>query len=106
MLTLIGSVCQAVRDNSLEENEYLWCQRLAKALPPDSLMLNIDDPLQYLRAWVEPAVWQRLRIGFANQRVLGLEKYSNLPDSHGRLNTLWQAVIWRATAMTNDGAWP
>eukprot|EP01133_Synstelium_polycarpum_P005814 gene5814-6728_t len=55
MLTLIGSVCQPVRDHLLEEDEYLWCQRLAKALPADSRVLNTDDPLQYLRAWVEPA---------------------------------------------------
>ncbi|MDP9032785.1 MAG: type III secretion protein, partial [Pseudomonadota bacterium] len=77
MLTLIGSVCQPVRDHLLEEDEYLWCQRLAKALPADSRVLNTDDPLQYLRAWVEPAVWQRLRLGFANQRVVDLERYSN-----------------------------
>lgn len=106
MLTLIGSVCQPVRDHLLEEDEYLWCQRLAKALPADSRVLNTDDPLQYLRAWVEPAVWQRLRLGFANKRVVDLERYSNLPDRHGRLDTLWRAVIWRATAITNDHAWP
>lgn len=102
MLTLISSIYQPTLSHSLNDSEYLWCQSLAKALPSDPSMPNVEDPLQYLRAWVEPAVWQRLRLGFAPQRVLDVEKRSVLPDSHGRLNTLWQAVIWRVASMTND----
>lgn len=106
MLLLIDGVCRATGNEQLSEHQRLWCQRLAKALARDLRLLSTEDPLHYLRAWVEPLVWQRLRLSFAPQRVLELEKHPRLHDSHGRLNTLWQAVIWRATSITGDGAHP
>jgi hypothetical protein len=106
MLTLIDSILRPINEPSLNEDQYLWCLRLAKAVPPDPLLLSAEDPLQYLRAWVEPAVWQRLRVAFTHKRVLDLERHPMLADNHGRLNTLWQAAIWRATSITSDDARP
>ncbi|NVZ73141.1 type III secretion protein [Pseudomonas costantinii] len=92
----------APRDSRLNQDQLLWCQRLAKALPTGPISMSIDDPLQYLRTWVAPAIWQRLRLNFARPRVLELEHHPKLADTHGRLDTLWQAAIWRATSTTVD----
>ena len=106
MLLLIDSVCRATGNDMLSDNQRLWCQRLAKALARDQRLISTVDPLHYLRAWLEPLAWQRFRLSFARQRVLDLEKQPRLHDSHARLNTLWQAVIWRATSITGDDARP
>jgi ABC-type dipeptide/oligopeptide/nickel transport system ATPase subunit len=67
------------------------------------LLSDNDDPLQLLRAWVEPTVWQRLRLRFARHRVLALEQNTHtFEDPHSRLDTLWQAVVWRITTTTNE----
>jgi hypothetical protein len=47
--------------------------------------------------------WQRLRLSFPRPRVLELESLPRLNNAPGRLDTLWQAVLWRATSSTaND----
>lgn len=102
VLTLVNEVYNAPHDSRLNQEQLLWCQRLAKALPPDPGPVSIDDPLQYLRAWVAPVVWQRLRLSFARPRVLELEQRPTRLDTHGRLDTLWQAAIWRATTTPVD----
>jgi hypothetical protein len=104
ILTLVNEVYNTPHDSRLSQGLLLWCQRLAKALPPGPATLSIDDPLHYLRAWVTPAIWQRLRLSFAHQRVLELEQHPKLEDAHGRLDILWQAAIWRATSTSIDGA--
>ncbi len=79
---------------------HLWCMRLSKALPPD--MLSSDaEPLQLLYSWVEPTTWQRLRLRFARERILEVEKKNRALESNSRLKTLWQAVVWRATTLAN-----
>lgn len=103
-LTLVNEVYNAPRDSRLNQDQILWCQRLSKALPPDPIPVSIDDPLHYLRAWVGPLLWQRLRLRFARQRVLELEQHPRLADTHSRLDTLWKATIWRATATGIDEA--
>ncbi|WP_416364427.1 type III secretion protein [Pseudomonas sp. NFX183] len=105
-LTLVNEVYNAPHDSRLNQEQLLWCQRLAKALPTGSAPVNVDDPLHYLRAWVAPNVWQRLRLNFARPRVLALEQHSRLADTHGRLDTLWKATIWRATSTAVDDAPP
>lgn len=104
ILTLVNEVYNAPHDSRLNQEQRLWCQRLAKALPPTLIPINLNDPLQYLRAWVKPAIWQRLRLNFDLSRVLELEQHPKLADAHGRLDTLWQAAIWRATSPTFDDA--
>ncbi|MGR3888401.1 type III secretion protein [Pseudomonas sp. 1152_12] len=104
ILALVNEVYNAPHDSRLSQEQLLWCQRLAKALPPGPTPLSIDDPLHYLRAWVTPAIWQRLRLSFAHQRVLGLEQYPKMEDAQGRLDILWQAAIWRATSTSLDDA--
>ena len=102
VLILVNEVYNAPHDKRLNQEQLLWCQRLAKALPPGPASSSIDDPLQYLRAWVAPAIWQRLRVCFARPRVLELERHPKPADTHGRLDTLWQATVWRATSPTVD----
>lgn len=102
MLALIEYTCRPMTNSPLNDDHRLWCQRLAKALHPDSMLSRIHDPLQLLQAWVDEAVWQRLRLSFARQRVIELEQRPRLTDAHGRLDTLWQAAIWRATSMIHD----
>ena len=104
ILTLVNEVYNAPHDNRLNQEQLLWCQRLAKALPPTPEPVSIGDPLQFLRAWVAPAIWQRLRLSFARPRVLELEQHPKPADTPTRLDTLWQAAIWRATSPTVDEA--
>lgn len=97
MLMLVDCVFRPTHLSQLDEEQQMWCLRLAKAMPPDPVLTGIDDPLHSLRAWVEPAVWERLRLLFARPRVRALEQHPRFADSHGRLGTLWQAVIWRVS---------
>lgn len=98
-LLLVKEIDNPSRDSRLNREQHLWCQRLTKAMTPEVLLpVNVDDPLHYLRAWVSPAIWQRLRLSFARQRVLELESHPRLPNPHGRLDTMWQAALWRATS--------
>ncbi|WP_178114434.1 MULTISPECIES: type III secretion protein [unclassified Pseudomonas] len=99
MLALIESICHPKSSSQLSEEHQLWCQRLAKALPPCSPLSEEQDPLRLLREWVPLPTWQRLRLSFPRQRVIELEQIPWLSDAHGRLDTLWQAAIWRATSM-------
>jgi hypothetical protein len=98
-LLLVKEIDNPSRDSRLSREQHLWCQRLTKAMTPEVLLpATVDDPLHYLRAWVSPAIWQRLRLSFARQRVLELESHPRLLSTHGRLDTLWQAALWRATS--------
>ncbi len=106
MLELVDCVCRSTGAALLSEEQQVWCQRLAKALPPDLRRNNTEDPLQYLRDWVEPAVWQRLRLGFPYQRVMSIEQQPVPVDNHGHLSTFWQAVIWRGTSVPGNAALP
>lgn len=101
-LMLVNGVCHPRQETLLDDEQNLWCQRLIKALSPHPISVDTDAPLHYLRAWVEPAVWQRLRLGFSRCQVLELDQHPRLLDSSGRMNTLWQAAIWRAISTTNN----
>ena len=104
-LTLVDHISHNRAASFLPEDEQLWCGRFSKALPPNTLPLDDDAALQLLRLWVEPAIWQRLRLRFARQRVLELEKNERFfQDTRTRLDTLWQAVVWRITALPGSGA--
>ena len=106
VLDLIDSICSPQKTIHLQEDHHLWCKRIAKALPPQTLLPS-GDPLQLLRIWVEPPVWQRLRLRFSFARVLDLEK-SHRPytGDASRLDTLWQAVVWRMTTFSNNSLVP
>ncbi|MFC6336522.1 type III secretion protein [Pseudomonas sp. CCM 7891] len=104
MLALIHDTFSPTAAAPLSESHHQWCVRLSKALPPDMLLPN-DDPLQLLRSWVNPPTWQRLRLRFPSTRVLEMEKKTLLPENvNSRLNTLWQAVVWRVTTITNKAS--
>lgn len=105
-LALIDSTCRQTHMNVLDDSQNQWCSRLAKALPPDMLRHD-DDPLQLLRIWVCSETWQRIRLRFPRQRILDVEnKIFSLDDSFSRLDTLWQAVVWRIAPTNNDGTVP
>ena len=101
-LTLVHGTFNPMATAPLSESHHLWCMRLSTALPP--IMLPSDaDPLQLLHNWIEPATWQRLRLRFPRERVHETEiTNTRLENASSRLNTLWQAVVWRITAMAND----
>ncbi len=99
-LLLVKEICNPSNDSRVNEELRRWCQRLAKALAPAPILVNVDDPLHCLRAWVSPATWQRLRLSFDRHRVLDVEAYPRLLNAHDRLDTLWQAALWRATSTT------
>lgn len=100
-LTLVHGTFNPEAAPPLSESQHLWCMRLSKALPPT--MLSPDaDPLQLLSSWIEPDTWQRLRLRFPRNRVCAVEKSNiSLENSSSRLNTLWQAVVWRVTTSAN-----
>lgn len=86
----------------LTDSHHQWCMRLAKALPL-AILPPGSDPLQLLHSWVEPATWQRLRLRFPRKCVLEVETTTLLLGMTGnRLDTLWQAVVWRATTLAGD----
>ena len=102
-LQRIGHICRPTRPTALDATERLWCQRLGKALRPQGWLEPGDDVLQLLRAWVEPAVWQRLRLRFAPARIQTLEQKPLLALSAAKLQTLWQTVLWH-TRLTVEGS--
>ncbi len=103
ILALINNICRPSYASVLDEHQQQWCKRLSKALTPDMLQ-PAGDPLQLLRAWVNPDIWQRLRLRFPRQRVLAVEQTEPLAGDPGtRLDTLWQAVVWRAAAKNGKG---
>lgn len=106
VLDLIDSICNPQTPTPLHEDHHLWCMRIAKALPPH-MLLPADDPLQLLRIWVGPTVWQRLRLRFPSTRVLELEQNTrSYAGDASRLDTLWQAVVWRMTTLSSNNLAP
>jgi len=90
-IALLELTCHPNVDSPLYDEHRKWCEQ------PES------DSLQLLRAWVEPAVWQRLRLRLPPDRVQALETtHLPLDDAHGRLNTLWQAIVWRIEATGSE----
>lgn len=95
-LALVNNICRPMLPTSLDPLQNFWCLRLAKALRPSNWLDDTDDVLQLLRAWVEPAVWQRLRLRYPRDRIVALEQKSVLILSPIKLETLWHAALWRA----------
>ena len=94
LLQRVEHICRPTLPTTLDAAEHLWCQRLGKALRPQGWLEPADDVLQLLRAWVEPSVWQRLRLRFAPARIEALELKPVPPISAAKLLTLWQTVLW------------
>jgi len=91
---------------TLSESHHHWCRRLSKALPP-AMLSPEADPLQLLLSWLDPPIWQRLRLRFPRQRTYEVEKKSIcLENTSNRLSTLWQAVVWRVTSLPSDSIPP
>ena len=94
LLQRIEHICRPTLPTALDATERLRCLRLGKALRPQDWLEPADDVLQLLRAWVEPAVWQRLRLRFAPARIKMLEQKPVPSICAGKLLTLWQTVLW------------
>ncbi|MEO4017655.1 type III secretion protein [Pseudomonas rossensis] len=101
-LSLAGRVCFSSRHSAPLSNEShdLWCQRFAKALRP-GLWLDpgVEDERLLLGAWLGEVCWSRLRLTWAPGEVG--EPLAHLPSS--KLQTLWQAVLWRVTTPSSTG---
>lgn len=95
-LAIAHAICRPAQPTGLDSVQTLWCQRLAKALRPSNWLDDDDDVLQLLRAWVEPAVWQRMRLRYSKKRVITLEKKAVFSIPLVKLETLWQAALWQA----------
>ena len=104
MLALVDGIYAPQHDSALSMDQREWCAHLSMALPPTSHKVT-EDPLHHLRSWVGPTIWQRLRLSFARQRVQQLESAHQRPAA-GKLDTVWQAVIWRASALNNNAPLP
>lgn len=100
-LRLIHGTFNPHASAALSDSHHQWCTRLSKALPP-ALLLPDADPLQLLHSWVEPSIWQRLRLRFPRIRVQEAEEKPSIESAGSQLNTLWQAVVWRVTTMASD----
>lgn len=98
ILALVNHTCRPQLPSRLNTEQQRWCLRLAKALQPHAWLRQTDDALQLLQAWVEPPIWQRIRLGFGCPRVKALEQSPplSLTLSPLKLQALWQAVVWRA----------
>lgn len=94
MLQRLEHICRSLPATGPDATQPLWCQRLARALGAQGWLAPADDALQLLRAWVEPPVWQRLRLRFAPDRVTALEQQPLPAIPPNRLRTLWQTVLW------------
>lgn len=101
-LTLVHDTFNPQAATPLSDSHHLWCMRLSKALPP-AMLAPDADPLQLLHSWVDPTTWQRLRLRFPRERVHQVEQQNlSLENGSSRLNTLWQAVVWRVTTLASD----
>lgn len=105
-LTLVNDILRPQAAAALDDSHQQWCIRLSKALPP-VMLASYTDPLQLLHSWLEPDVWQRLRLRFPRERACRIEKKpACLERASSRLNTLWQAVVWRVTSQPEDPTAP
>lgn len=96
ILALMDCICRPAHPGLLDTAGHQWCQRLAKALHTSTWINQTGDVLQLLQAWAEPPVWQRLRLCFAQARVMAFEQLPLPSVAPARLNVFWQAVLWRA----------
>jgi hypothetical protein len=83
-----------------EEPHDIWCQRFSKALRPGVwLEPGVEDERLLLGAWLGEAFWSRLRLTWAPGDV------GELPSAlaPGKLQTLWQAVLWRVESPSSTG---
>lgn len=72
-----------------------WCRALTKALRPGVwLAPEVVDVRLLLGAWVGREYWSRLRLAWPPGEVD--DQPCEAPDN--KLQTLWQAILWRVTA--------
>ncbi len=73
-----------------------WCLALSKALRPGIwLPPACQDARLLLGAWLGPACWSRLRLAWPPGEVA----VSPCEAPQSKLQTLWQAILWRVTAI-------
>ncbi|AZE82139.1 type III secretion protein HrpD [Pseudomonas orientalis] len=102
MLALVHDIFNPEDSALLTDSHHQWCKRLSKALPP-AILPPGSDPLRLLHSWVEFATWQRLRLRFSRKSVVEVETANlALGVTGNRLDTLWQAVVWRATTLDSE----
>ena len=102
IMALANCICRPAHPGPLDATAHLWCQRLAGALHTSDWLNQSDDVLHLLKAWVEPPVWQRLRLCFAPGRIMALEPKTFSSIAPSRLDVFWHAVLWRAHLHSGD----
>ncbi|WP_245929532.1 type III secretion protein [Brenneria roseae] len=111
ILNLIAAACQPPAPSSvLTDEQITWCRRLAKALRPGLWLSQhvaftdgYADALTLLRVRYGEICWPRLRLLFPQSWVTRCRKPEYALPA-GRLNTLCDALVWKAAAVTQDGA--
>jgi len=92
-LELARCICFA--QSEAEGADGQWCRGLTKALRPAVwLQADSQDERLLLGAWLGPDCWSRARLFWAPGEVA--ESLCDVPQN--KLQTLWQAVLWRITA--------
>lgn len=92
-LALAQLICFAQTETAGPDGQ--WCWALTKALRP-GVWLDCDkcDARPLLGAWLGPEFWPRLRLAWPPGEVT--DDPCQAPDN--KLQTLWQAIMWRVTA--------
>ncbi|RMT49575.1 Type III secretion protein HrpD [Pseudomonas syringae pv. solidagae] len=92
-LDLAQRICFSRNESDAHDGQ--WCWALTKALRPGVwLELEHEDARLLLGAWLGPEYWPRLRLAWAPDEVA--DSTCSAPEN--KLQTLWQAVLWRVTA--------
>lgn len=96
LMELASATCKPMQDFSLNEQDKEWCKRIARGLKPGQWLDIQQDPLCLLMQWVDDeAIWQRLRLRFQRERAELVPSSPQRPVSAKKLDTFWQAMVWR-----------
>ena len=86
--------CICFSRNESEGPDGQWCWAFTKALRPGVwLDFQNEDVRLLLGAWLGAHYWPRLRLAWPPEEVA--ESPGQAPEN--KLQTLWQAVLWRVT---------
>jgi len=99
VMALTRAICfQNAR--TLTEPDNLWCERIAKALRPETWLPSHwkgqpDELIALLLPLMSVGSWSRMRLRFHYSDVLKAEDSGDLPLPINRISALWDAVLYR-----------
>lgn len=95
-LRLVGRISFPMHNAAVAGEHEDWSRSLAKALRPGVWIPPgvVPDARVLLAAWVAPPCWPRLALSWPHAEIEALNLIPG-PWPHRKLDTLWQAVLWR-----------